>query len=182
MKIPSAIEKKWDLLGKINGFFVVLFLVGVTLLVFVQVILRYVFNAPLMGIEEFLLLPIAWLYMLGAAFASYHRAHIDCGIIMLYIERPMTYKILKFLRSAVVLGVCLWLLKWSWWYFQYLVRVDKYSPLGYIRLVYVESSVFFGILLMTIYSFVEFADWLLILLGKKEINFVPMRGVKKDGN
>ena len=182
MKIPYSLLKFWASIGKVHGFLMVFFLVGTTLLVFVQVVLRYLFNAPLMGIEEFLLFPMAWLYMGGAAYASYHRAHIDCGIIMLYIKRPMTFKIIKLLRSAVVLGVCLWLLKWSWWYFQYLIRIDKYSPLGYIRLVYVESSVFFGILLMTIYSFVEFADWLLIFVGKKDFNFIPMRGAKNNGD
>ncbi len=133
----------------------VFFLIGTTLLVFVQVILRYLFNAPLWVSRNFFCSrwhgSIWW-----PRYASYHRAHIDCGIIMLYIKRPMTFKIIKLPRAAVVLGVCLWLLKWSWWYFQYLIRIDKYSPLGYIRLVYVESSVFFGILLMTIYSFVEF--------------------------
>lgn len=176
----SKILHFWNLLGKLHGFLVVCLLVTVMLLVFVQVVLRYVFNAPLMGIEDYLLFPIAWLYLLGAAYASYHRAHIDCGIIMLYIKRPTTYKVLKFARSVISFAVCAWLLKWSWWYYQYLMRVDKVSSLGYIKMVYVESAAFYGILFMTIYTFVELFDWFLILIGKKEIKFVPIGGIEED--
>ncbi len=168
----DKMQKLWRGIGELHAFFVVLFLVATTLLVFIQVLLRYVFNAPLMGIEEFLLLPVAWLYLLGAAYASYTRGHIDCGIIMLYVKRPMTYKLLKLLRSGLVFAVCLWLLWWSWWYLKYTIRVDKESPLGYIRMVYVDSSVFYGILLMTIYSLVEFVDWFLIAIGKKKVKTV----------
>ena len=159
----------WDLIGKFHGFVVVVLLVSTTLLVFGQVLLRYVFNAPLMGIEEILLLPVAWLYMLAAAYASYCRAHIDCGIVLQHVKRPMTYKLLKLFRSTIVLSVCLWLLYWSWWYHQHTVRMDKEGPLGYIRMIYVDTSVFYGFLFMTIYSFVEFVDWFLITIGKKEL-------------
>ncbi len=172
MTMPDKVLKLWHRIGELHAFFVVLFLVATTLLVFVQVLLRYVFNAPLMGIEEFLLLPVAWLYMLGAAYASHVRGHIDCGIIMLYVKRPLTYKLLKLFRSGLVLAVCLWLLGWSWWYLRYTIRVDKESPLGYIRMVYVDSSVFYGVLLMTVYSFVEFLDWFLITIGKKGVKTV----------
>lgn len=44
-----------------------------TLLVFIQVLLRYVFKAPLMGIEELLLFPSIWLYMVGGANASFKK-------------------------------------------------------------------------------------------------------------
>ncbi len=181
MKIPEKALKFWDLVGQVHGFLVVFFLVATAMLVFIQVLLRYIFNAPLMGIEEFLLPPMAWLYMLGAAYASYSRAHIDCGIILLYVKRPMTYKLLKLFRSALVLAVCIWLLGWAWWYNKYTIRMDKEGPLGYIRMVYVDTSVFYGIALMTIYSFVEFADWLLVAIGKKELKPAELAALAGGG-
>lgn len=182
MKLPDSVVKGWNIIGKIQGAVVVFFLVFTMALIFAQVILRYVFNAPLLGIEDYLLIPIAWMYMIGAALASFHRAHIDCGIILLYIKRKTTYKLLMLMRSALMLGVCLWLLKWAYWYWLYLLRVDKTSALGYIRMVYVESAAFFGILLMTIFAAVEFADWALIMSGKKEVNFVPIGGGISNDN
>lgn len=176
MKRHSLALGCWNCVGNIQGCIVVFFLVVTMLLIFAQVVLRYVFNAPLLGIEDYLLIPVAWLYMIGAAYASYKRAHIDCGIILLYIKRKTTYKILMLMRSAIMLGVCLWLLKWGYWYLLYLLRVDKTSALGYIKMVYVESAAFFGILLMTIFTAIEFIDWILIALNKKHVNFVPLGG------
>ena len=176
MKIPAPLLTLWNRIGALHACAVVILLVLTCGLVFIQVLLRYVFNAPLMGIEEFLLFPVAWLYLLGAALASYSRAHIDCGIILLYVKRPTTYKLLKLLRSVLVLAVCVWLLYWSWWYYKYTIRVDKESPLGYLKMVWVDSSVFYGMLLMTVYSFVEMLDWFLIAIGKKECKFVPIGG------
>lgn len=48
---------------------------------FVQVITRYVLEIPVMGLEESLLYPTMWLYMLGAVNASRENTHIravDC--------------------------------------------------------------------------------------------------------
>ncbi|MFR5011834.1 MAG: hypothetical protein ACLTDI_13210 [Acutalibacteraceae bacterium] len=40
-----------------------------------------------MGIEELMLFPIIWLYMLGGANASYEKSHIECGILTLISRR-----------------------------------------------------------------------------------------------
>ena len=45
-----------------------------------EVFARYVLKSSLMGIEELMLFPIIWLYMLGGANASYEKSHIECGI------------------------------------------------------------------------------------------------------
>ena len=50
-----------------------------------EVFARYVLKSSLMGIEELMLFPIIWLYMLGGANASYENSHIECGILTLYI-------------------------------------------------------------------------------------------------
>ena len=52
-----------------------------------EVFARYVLKSSLMGIEELMLFPIIWLYMLGGANASYEKSHIECGILTLYIKK-----------------------------------------------------------------------------------------------
>ena len=88
-------------------------------IVVVQVLLRYVFKAPLMGIEELLLFPTIWLYMLGGAVASEKREHISCGILSLYIrtEKGMQrFNVLKMFFSSII---SLWVTYWAFWYFSY---------------------------------------------------------------
>lgn len=77
-------------IGKVQDFIIQILLIIIPVLVTLQVLLRYVFHAPLMGIEEILLFPAIWLYFLGGSSASKERNHIDCGVLVLYIktEKP----------------------------------------------------------------------------------------------
>lgn len=60
-----------------------------------EVVMRYVFKSSLMGVEEVMVFPIIWLYMLGGANASYEKSHIECGILTLYIKKE--HSMLKYL-------------------------------------------------------------------------------------
>ena len=73
--------------GLLRGIGFVLTL-SVPAIMLVQVILRYVFKAPLMGTEELLQFPTIWMYMLGAAMASITRTHIECGVLAVYVKSP----------------------------------------------------------------------------------------------
>ena len=57
-------------------------------LMFVQVVLRYVFASPLVGIEELSLLFGAWFYFLGIACVTRNRAHIRAGILAMLVSSP----------------------------------------------------------------------------------------------
>ena len=82
----SAFKKAENALVSVQRFIGVLLAFVAASLIVYQVILRYVFKAPLMGIEELLIFPTIWLYMLGGANASQQRNHIECGILTLYMN------------------------------------------------------------------------------------------------
>ncbi len=129
-------------------------------LVCVQVVLRYVFEAPLMGIEELMLFPIIWLYMIGGANASMERTHISCGILTLYIKKPFSIALFHSVKSFISVVVSLWLTYWAYWFFDYSLTMWKESDLLYIPMFFGESAVFIGLVLMTGYSIDEFRDCL----------------------
>lgn len=160
MKSDNGIGKvlKWLLsIQKGVTFVLVLFL---TLLVVTQVFLRYVFKAPLMGIEEMLLFPTIWLYMLGGANASHERTHIECGVLTVYIKRPRTMMFFKIIKATISLIVCLWLTNWARWFFVYSFTRWKVSDLLYIPMFLGESAVFIGLVLMAVYSVIELVDYI----------------------
>ena len=130
----------------------------IPVIVVVQVLLRYVFKAPLMGIEELLFFPTIWLYMLGGANASQQRNHIECGILTLYIKKPRSMMIFKIVKNTVAVIVSIWLLYWSFWLFRYSLNLWKTSDLLYIPMFFLESAPFIGLLLMTIYAIIELFD------------------------
>jgi TRAP-type C4-dicarboxylate transport system permease small subunit len=142
-------------------------MMGVMILVFVQVLLRYVLRMPLMGIEELLLFPTIWLYMLGGAAASWERTHISCGILTLYIKRETSMAIFNIVKNVISIVVCGWLMYWAYWYFTYSLRVMKESATLYIPLVFGESSIFFGLLFMFVYTIVELGEDILKFVRRK---------------
>ncbi|MDW7662263.1 MAG: TRAP transporter small permease [Bacillota bacterium] len=127
-------------------------------LVFAQVLLRYVFQIPLMGIEEIMIFPIIWLYFLGGAEASRTRTHIYCGILTLYIKKEKTMALFNVVRSIISLVISLWLTYWSYWFFAYSLRVWKLSDLVRLPMFFAESALFIGLILISLYTAIELID------------------------
>lgn len=134
-------------------------------IVVTQVFLRYVFHHPLMGIEELLLFPTVWLYLLGGANASYERNHISCGILTLYIKRPITMSIFNLFKALLSLLISTWLAYWAYWYFVYSLSRWKLSDILYLPMFMAESAVFIGLFLMTLYTAYELIDNTKIVLN-----------------
>ncbi|RQD71911.1 MAG: TRAP transporter small permease subunit [Tindallia sp. MSAO_Bac2] len=133
--------------------------IAIPLLIVFQVLLRYVFRLPLMGIEELLMFPIIWLYMLGGANASRTRSHIECGILTLYIrEGTKGRAIFNMVRVTVCVLVSCWLTYWAFFYLQYALRMMKSSPLLKLPMIVAESAVFIGLALMTLYAIIELVE------------------------
>ncbi|SKC51426.1 TRAP transporter small permease [Maledivibacter halophilus] len=164
MQDISLGKKIWKTLTGIQGIVTFIMMTILPFMVFVQVLLRYVFQAPLMGIEELMLYPIIWLYMLGGANASLERNHITCGILTLYIKRERSMQIFNIVKSLISLLISLWLTYWSYWYFMYSLKTWKYTNLVKVPLFFGESALFVGLVLMTTYTAVELIDYIKMFL------------------
>lgn len=131
---------------------------AVPLIVVYQVLLRYVFHSPLMGIEELLNFPIIWLYMLGGSVASEQRNHISCGILTLYIKKDKSMKLYNVLRDVFSVVICAWLTWWAKWYWSYSFGLWKTSDILRIPMFYAEGIILIGFVLMLFFGIVELVD------------------------
>jgi TRAP-type C4-dicarboxylate transport system permease small subunit len=120
-----------------------------------------------MGIEELLFFPTIWLYMLGGANASQERNHISCGILTLYIKKPLTMMKFNIMKNTVSIIVGVWLLYWAYWLFTYSLNLWKTSDLLYIPMFFMESAPFIGLLLMVFYGVIEWLDSIQIYLRER---------------
>ncbi len=127
----------------------------VAILVFIQVLLRYVFKAPLMGIEEVLLFPTVWLYFIGGMNASCERSQIVARVLEVFVKKEKTIFFIRTIASILAFGVVLWLTYWGWDFFKYSMKMQKESATLYIPLIYSESCVFIGLVVMSFYTFLE---------------------------
>lgn len=149
---------------------VLVLLIIIPVLVVIQVILRYVLQMPLMGIEEIMLFPTIWLYMLGGGVASHEQDHIQAGILALYIKNPRRLAIFYFVRTVISALISIWLTYWAFKYFLYSLRVWKLSNLLYLPLFLGESAMFIGLLSMTFFTFVELIDRYVAVENARQIN------------
>lgn len=119
---------------------------------FVQVITRYVLQVPLMGLEETMLYPTLWLYILGSVNASRENTHIRANVLEIFITTNRAHTILAIVGEIISLIVGLWLLSWAWEYTQYAWRVWRESPTLYIPTFYSDIALLIGLGLMMVYT------------------------------
>jgi TRAP-type C4-dicarboxylate transport system permease small subunit len=118
---------------------------------FVQVVTRYVLEIPVMGLEESMLYPTLWLYMLGAINASRENTQIRANVLEIFIKTERGHAILAAVGEALSLVVSLWLTWWAWDYTRYAARVWKESPTLYIPTFYADVALIVALGLMTLF-------------------------------
>lgn len=135
---------------------------------FVQVLTRYVFEVRVPGLEEMLLYPTLWLYMLGAVNASREDTHIRANVLDIFLSTERQITVQAIIAEVLSLVVGCWLTYWAWDFLQYSWCVWKESPTLYIPTFYVDVSLFFGMVLMMVYTTVHLVRHLRSLFSNKE--------------
>jgi TRAP-type C4-dicarboxylate transport system permease small subunit len=134
----------------------------VALIEFYQVLMRYVFEVPVMGLEEILVYPTLWLYFLGSVNASREDTQIKANVLDVFLKTERSKLIVRVIADCMAVVTVLWLTYWAWDYFKYALRVWKESPTLYIPTFYAECAFFIGLALMSVY-----AIWYLFINAKR---------------
>ncbi|MDX5384408.1 MAG: TRAP transporter small permease subunit [Rhodobacterales bacterium] len=132
---------------------------------FVQVITRYVFQTPVMGLEETMLYPMFWLYMLGAVNASRENTHIRANVLEIFLETERARLVLACVGEVLSLIIGLWLLTWVWDFTRYSWRVWRESPTLYIPVFYADIALLIAMVLMLGWSLLHLSRHLRALAG-----------------
>ncbi|MBJ7552830.1 TRAP transporter small permease [Marinomonas spartinae] len=119
---------------------------------FVQVVTRYVLQTPVMGLEEIVLIPTIWLYILGSVNASREDTQIRANVLEIFLKTDRAKLVLHIISDFLSIMVSLWLTWWAWRYFAYSIRIWKETPTLYIPTFTYESSLFIGLSLMTLFT------------------------------
>ena len=138
----------------------------VTVLIFIEVLLRYVFGSPLFGVEELVCLIAMWLYFIGASYGAYDRSHIQAELIHLWVKTPRSHAVVRSITSLITLVLSLIMIKWSYSYFIWGITKGETSQALLLPMVLSQSAIFFGAILMSLYFLVELVDYVFQSLGK----------------
>lgn len=91
----------------------VLALAGMVIAVFVNVVLRYVFNTSIVSYEEISRLLFVWLVAIGAIVAAFEGSHLGFDLVTSRVG-PVGRKVL-FWVSQLLVVLCMLLLLWGSW-------------------------------------------------------------------
>lgn len=119
---------------------------------FYQVLMRYVFEIPVMGLDELIVYPTLWLYLLGGVNAAKEDTQIKANVLDIFLKTDRSRLIVRVVADIMSVVVSCWLTYWAWDYFLYAKQVWKESPTLYIPTFWAECSLFIGMALMTAYT------------------------------
>lgn len=171
-----SLRKKLAPLDKVLDWLIVLCIISITLLVFIQVLLRYVFKTPLMGIEELIYFPTTWLYLLAAVKASSEQSHLIARVLEIFFHRKKYIYLLRAVAAVLGSGILIWLTYWGYDFLKYSLRVQKLSDILFIPWIYSEATVFVCMALMLLYTIVEFLEYMHLFLVTPKAAFSPGKG------
>lgn len=124
MKLWKRIEKAYDF---IEEYAMVLFLAVMLLVVFVQVVLRYVFNSGLSWSEESARFLFMWIIWMSMSIGFRDKSHIRMTIISDRLtERGK--KILDLIDNSLILIFSLYLAYLGWQYVGRLIHTHQTAP------------------------------------------------------
>ncbi|MCT4535533.1 TRAP transporter small permease subunit [Halodesulfovibrio sp.] len=124
----------------------------VAILQFVQVIWRYILQAPLMGLDDVLIYPTLWLYLLGSVNASREDTQIKANVLDVFLKTEQSKLGVRIVADIMTVTVSGWLTTWAWGYFRYAFRVWKETPTIYLPTFYAECALFIGLVFMTLFG------------------------------
>jgi len=148
----------FDWFPKLMKVVLVLCLAGLTALMFSEVWLRYILHLPLLWVEEVVVIPAFWLYMLGASYGSYDRSHIKVEIIDVLVKSENRRLTSHIITAIVTLALAVLFLFWASSFFIWDLSVDARTKLLQIPMMWARSSIFVGAILMVFYFSVELVD------------------------
>jgi C4-dicarboxylate transporter DctQ subunit len=126
-----------------------LLLVSMTLLVFVEVVLRYGFGIGFMWVQELTLHMSAWLVLFGASYGVKVGSHIGVDAIVRLLSPPVR-RIVTLAAIALCLIYCAVFIQGAWVYLEKMVKIGIHLEDIPIPKYAAHSILLFGFVLLAI--------------------------------
>jgi len=107
----------------------------------------------MMGLQDILMYPVLWLYILGSVNASREDNQIRANVLEIFLKTDKAKQVQLLVADTISLAIGIWLTYWAWGFLMYSIRVGKESAVLYIPTVYSDVALFTGLLLMCVFTF-----------------------------
>lgn len=157
LKIMTS--RGWHILEFPQKLIMVVSSLAILTLIVVQVVLRYIFVMPLMGVEELATMVGFWLYFMGASWGTAERSHIKADLVNAFVKDPKKLIWVKTFTALLSVALSLFMTYWGWKYVLWGISKGQRSFTLLIPMIYSQVSIFICALLMDFYFAVEFFDY-----------------------
>lgn len=125
----------------------------ISVAMFIQILLRYVFHAPLFGLEEISILIVSWFYFIGAAYSVHTESYIKADILPLIVKNPRIIKAFNIVSFVLTIIATLLLFYYGFKYAVWAGRAHVVTPTFLISVNYGFSALVIGSALMSLHFF-----------------------------
>ncbi len=132
--------------------------ISLALIVFSQVLLRYIIKAPLLWVEEVAVFPAFWMYMLGAAYGAYTRTHIKVNLLDFVIKNEHRKQLAHIITGIITVVISVMFVYWTYMTFAWDLSMNQRSYTLGLPMVWARASMFFGGILIAFYFILELID------------------------
>ena len=115
------------------------------------IVMRSVFSAPMLGLEEIILFSVMWLYMLGAALASRERSHLSADFISTYVTNLKIANSIRVFATLITLVTVIAFVLWSHSLLAWGLEKQQSTPVFRIPLYFSQGSMFCASMLFLFY-------------------------------
>jgi TRAP-type transport system small permease protein len=139
---------------------------ALTLLVFVQVVTRYLLGISLFGIEELASFVAVYLYFIGATHGTWERGHISASLVDLILPEGWPQHMMAVVAVIITTVICGWMTLWAWQYLGFVIHRGTVSLETGIPMYWIVAVMPVCLSLMTLYFCVEILLRVRTLMGK----------------
>ena len=130
-------------------------LLGLSLVMVAQVVMRYLLQWPFLGIEEMAPLLALWCYFAGMIYSTRHRSHIEGGVLTSITSNPTVINGARLAGTALSLAALITFIYYAYSIAQFNVTINRKSVyLGWPRYIW-DFAFLGGMVGMTFYLFVQ---------------------------
>ncbi|MEL0628838.1 TRAP transporter small permease [Psychromonas aquatilis] len=138
---------------------------SLTILIFTQVVSRYVFNMPIFGIEELASCIAVWMYFIGCSVGAEQKEHISASLAEMFIKTPKGKRIHSITVSILNAVISGWMTVWAWQLTSWTLKFNMTSTELNIAIGYIQLAMPIGLGLMTFYFL---TDLIQKTIGRKQ--------------
>jgi TRAP-type C4-dicarboxylate transport system permease small subunit len=165
---------RWILMNLYVERLAALVLTAITLFMFVNVVLRYAFNAPIAWGDEVMQFAFIWFVFIGAVAAMKSGSHFSVTLLLDQLPRPIA-AVIKVTGDLAVIAICATFI----WYGLQVTMLFSFqlSPSLEIPMTFVNASLPLASLLMLVVRAVQMVERVRVdLLGNAPLSTATPKG------